>query len=66
MMHGECPALLVSMIRFGGANKGSDDYNGYWLGGGVSYKISDNQSLNTFGVYSDDDFFGFSNTYEFK
>lgn len=60
-----------SMMGFGGANKGSDDYSGYWLGGGVSYKISDNQSLNTFGVYSDDDFgkrdfVGFSYTYEFK
>lgn len=59
-----------SMMGFGGANKGSDDYSGYWVGGGVSYKINANQSFNTFGVYSDDDFgkrdfIGFSYTYEF-
>lgn len=60
-----------SMMGFGGANRGSDDYSGYWVGGGFSYKINTSQSFNTYGVYSDDDFgkrdfIGFSYTYEFK
>ena len=60
-----------TMIGFGGGSLGSDDYSGYWFGGGIGYKINDNQSFNLFGNYSDntygqDDSLSISYTYEFK
>lgn len=53
-----------------GGMMGSDDYDGYWLGGGVSYKHNSNHSFNMFAFTVDDDFgkedtFGISYTYEF-
>lgn len=60
-----------SMMTFGGASRGSDSYSGYWGGAGASYKISEAQSFNFFGIIADDDFgktnkLGASYTYEFK
>ncbi|GAM59958.1 hypothetical protein JCM19232_291 [Vibrio ishigakensis] len=59
-------------MTFGGAGLGSDDYSNYWIGGGVSYKINDHHSLNTFAMYSDSSIYdsdsklGVNYKYEFK
>lgn len=60
-----------SVLAFGGGALGSDDYSSYWGGGGLSYKINENQSFNFYGVVSEDDFgsnekVGVSYTYEFE
>ncbi len=60
-----------SIMSFAGGSMGSDDYSGYWGGAGASYKISDAQSFNFYGVIAEDDFgennsIGASYTYEFK
>ncbi|GAM74144.1 hypothetical protein JCM19241_5340 [Vibrio ishigakensis] len=61
-----------SVMTFGGAGLGSDDYSNYWIGGGVSYKINDHHSLNTFAMYSDSSIYdsdsklGVNYKYEFK
>ncbi|WP_117232678.1 hypothetical protein [Vibrio maerlii] len=60
-----------SMMTFAGGSMGSDDYSGYWGGAGASYKISDAQSFNFFGILAEDDFgennsVGASYTYEFQ
>lgn len=59
-----------TVMSFGGLSKGSDDYSGSWFGTGLSYKIDQHQSFNTYGFVSDDDYgsnqkVGFSYTYEF-
>jgi hypothetical protein len=60
-----------SVLSFGGTSKGSDDYSGYWFGGGLSYKIDQQQSINGYGFMTDDDFgsqekIGFTYRYEFE
>ncbi|RKF18029.1 hypothetical protein DBZ36_12355 [Alginatibacterium sediminis] len=60
-----------SLMSFGGASKGTDNYGGYWLGAGLSYKINTNQSVNGYGFVSDDDFgrkqkIGLSYSYQFN
>ena len=45
-----------SVIGFGGAGAGSNSYNSYWGGAGLSYKINDKASLNFFGLLSEDDY----------
>ncbi|MGC9492562.1 hypothetical protein [Vibrio genomosp. F10] len=60
-----------SLMTFGGGSMGSDNYSGYWVGTGLSHKLSQSQSFNFFGVIADDDFgqnnrIGISYTYEFK
>jgi hypothetical protein len=45
-----------SLIAIGGGMAGSNSYSGYWAGGGVSYKISKQQSFSVFGILSDDDY----------
>ncbi len=45
-----------SLITVVGGLKGSDSYSGYWIGGGISYKINQQQSINVFGFVSDDDY----------
>lgn len=59
-----------SLMGFAGASVGSDSYFSYWYGAGISYKINDNASMNTFGYLSEDDFgsvnkIGVSFTYQF-
>ncbi|WP_295894988.1 hypothetical protein [uncultured Vibrio sp.] len=60
-----------SVLAFGGGSIGSDNYSGYWVGSGLSYKISEAQSFNFFGILSEDDFgennrAGISYTYTFN
>lgn len=43
-------------ITFAGVSAGSDDYFGYWLGGGVSYKFTRRDSIGLLGVVSDNDY----------
>ncbi|MGL6314271.1 hypothetical protein [Vibrio sp. WXL103] len=59
-----------SVMSFGGAGAGSNSYSSHWVGAGVSYKVNDNLSFNSFGYYSSDDFgslnkFSGSFTYQF-
>lgn len=58
------------MCVVGGA-KGTDDYSSYWFAGGMSYKITQNQSCNLYGFMSDSDYgdtqkISLSYTYEFN
>jgi hypothetical protein len=46
----------ISVIGFTGGMLGSNSYSGYWGGGGLSYKINQQQSINLFGIISDDDY----------
>lgn len=60
----------LTAMAFAGGNYGSDDYSGYWFGGGLSYKINKQNSVRAFGMKTDDDFgsdekFGAIYTYEF-
>jgi len=60
-----------SLITVAGGMMGSESYSGYWAGGGVSYKISANQSFNIFGFISDDNYgkqekLGLSYSYQFN
>lgn len=53
-----------------GVSKGSNSYSGTWGGIGISYRITDNQSMNSFAFVSDDDYgrvekISISYTYEF-
>lgn len=59
-----------TLMSFGGTSRGSDDYKGYWFGVGVSYKIDEHQSFNSYAFLYDDDYdsdekIGFSYKYEF-
>ncbi len=59
-----------TLMAFGGGSAGSENYTGYWYGMGLSYKITSAQSVNVYGVQTDDDFgsegkVGVSYTYEF-
>lgn len=45
-----------NLMAFGGGSTGSDDYSGYWLGGGVSCEINDHNSFNVFGFTSDNSY----------
>ncbi len=59
-----------TVMSFGGTSRGSEDYKGYWFGGGLSYKIDSHQSVNSYAFMWDDDFdadekIGLSYTYEF-
>lgn len=54
-----------------GASKGSNSYSGFWGGIGISYRINDKHSLNSFAFVSDDDYgrvekISITYTYEFK
>ncbi len=60
-----------TLQSFAGASAGSDDYRGYWIGGGAGYKPFEGHSINTFAYISDNDYgkherIGISYTYEFK
>lgn len=60
----------VTLMAVAGGTLGSDDYSGYWLGGGLSYKHNKHSSINAFAFTVDDDFgkedtFGVSYKYEF-
>ncbi len=46
----------ISVVGFTGGMVGSNSYSGYWGGGGLSYKISPKQSVNLFGIISEDDY----------
>lgn len=43
-------------LTFAGVSMGSDDYFGYWLGAGVGYKFTKKDSINLFGIVSDNDY----------
>ncbi|WP_114327245.1 hypothetical protein [Candidatus Colwellia aromaticivorans] len=45
-----------SLIALAGGMAGSNSYSGYWAGGGLSYKINNQQSFGIFGIISDDDY----------
>ena len=60
-----------SLSTFAGGSAGSDDYRGWWMGGGVGYKPAKGHSFNSYAYISDNNFgrserVGFSYTYEFK
>lgn len=60
-----------NLLTFGGGSMGSDDYSGFWLGGGFSCEINQHNSFNVFGFASDNSFgenqkIGASYTYQFK
>ncbi|TYK65831.1 hypothetical protein CWS31_008880 [Colwellia echini] len=60
-----------TVLAFGGGGMGSNDYSNVWGGGGVSYKLNENNSFNFYGYISDDDYgkinkLGVSYTYEFQ
>ena len=59
-----------TFLGFLGASKGSNSYSGTWGGMGISYRITHNQSINSFAFVSDDDYgqvekLSISYTYEF-
>ncbi len=58
---------LLSVLS---VSKGSNSYSGAWGGIGISYRITDKQSMNSFAFVSDDDYgrvekISISYTYEF-
>lgn len=60
-----------NLMGFGGGSIGSDDYSGYWLGGGAGYTINKRNSFNIFGFIRDNNFgaeqkIGASYTYQFN
>ncbi|MBW3696019.1 hypothetical protein EK599_09945 [Vibrio sp. T187] len=60
-----------SVIGFGGASKGSDNYTGFWIGVGLSHQFSRSKFINIYGVMAEDDFgdnsrLGATFTYEFN
>lgn len=60
-----------TLMAFGGGAKGSSNYSSHWFGGGISYRITKNQSVNTYAFVSDNNYgknekIGFSYTYEFN
>lgn len=60
-----------TLLGFLGASKGSSSYTGAWGGIGISYIISDKQSLSGFAFVSNDDYgrvekISVTYTYEFK
>ncbi|MCW8332859.1 hypothetical protein [Vibrio paucivorans] len=42
-----------SVMTFAGGSMGSEDYRNYWVGGGVSYAFTHNQSINLYATYDD-------------
>lgn len=61
----------LTVIGFSGASLGSNDYSGYWVGMGLSYKLMQSQSLRAMASIIDDSFgsdnkVSFGYTYEFK
>ena len=60
-----------NVMAFAGGSLGSEDYSGYWIGGGVSYNPAKQHSIKSFAYVSNDSFgkrekIGISYTYEFK
>ncbi|GAA0787434.1 MULTISPECIES: hypothetical protein [Pseudomonadati] len=60
-----------TLMAFGGGARGSSDYASHWYGTGISYKIGNNQSINTYGFISDSNYgenkkIGISYKYEFE
>lgn len=60
----------LTLMAVAGGTLGSDDYSGYWVGGGLSYKHNKHSSINGFAFTVEDDFgkedtFGISYKYEF-
>ncbi|MEN8199447.1 MAG: hypothetical protein ABFR63_05170 [Thermodesulfobacteriota bacterium] len=60
-----------NLMTFGGGSLGSDNYSGYWLGGGAGCKINAHHSFNVFAFASDNSYgaeekIGASYTYQFK
>lgn len=59
-----------SFLSILGASKGSNGYSGTWGGLGISYRITDRHSMNTFAFVSDDSYgrvekISINYTYEF-
>ncbi len=45
-----------TLTLFGGGSLGSDDYSGYWLGGGFGYKVNDQHSLTAYTFVQDNSY----------
>ncbi len=59
-----------TFLSFLGGSKGSNSYSGTWGGVGISYRLTDKQSMNSFAFISNDDYgqvekLSISYTYEF-
>lgn len=52
----------LTLMLGGGGSAGSNNTNNGYLGGGVSYRIDDNQSINSFGIVSNSSQFGSKST----
>lgn len=60
----------LTLILAGGGSAGSNDFSGYWVGGGLGYSITDRHSIsaNSFlmdNSYAREEKFGFSYKYQF-
>ena len=61
----------LSLISWGGGNLGTESYYSYWIGGGLSYRMTNRQSINFIGTASEDTCrtnkkLGANYTYEFN
>ncbi|WED21881.1 hypothetical protein L3Q72_00230 [Vibrio sp. JC009] len=58
-----------TLMAMGGGSAGSNDYSGYWLGGGVGYSLSESHSFSIFtflvdNSYGSEEKFGVSYKYQ--